>query len=321
MYRSRFSLPSNTQRGAALLVVMLFFFLAATTVFLQQSNAVGARNRADMVTASLMAQAKDALIGKSASNDNLPGSLTCPDTDDDGMADGAFGNCTSLVGRLPWKTLHMSEPLDGHGERLWYAISFKLRDNVASRPLNAQQPLELSLDGTLNIAAILFSPGSPLANQLGRPSNALGDYLDGSNGDGDNAYVSKPASDNFNDKTLAISRDEIFRTVNQRILAEIRGPDDNAPGTPSFGLRRYHAVKGEFPWPANNNDGHEDVGNASANKLPYADLSFDSSTLTWLNDNQWFQLIGYRRLGPQAAQLMIGSSVMDILPCSSSPCP
>lgn len=326
MLRSRVSPRSVRQRGAALLALVLFVFLAASAFVLKQGNAVGARNQADLVTASVMAQAKEALLGRAASDANRPGSLTCPDTDDDGVANQVGGACTSLLGRFPWKTLDIPEPLDGNADRLWYAISFKLRDHDDSSPLNSQQALQLSLDGAPNVAAIIFSPGLPLASQNGRPSNALGDYLDGSNSDGDDAYVAGLPSANFNDKALAITREELFRTVNQRILAEIRGPDDNASGPPSLGLRRYHAAHGDFPWADVDGDGFADLGQP-AGALPFNDLELNALPLPsrppylWLNENGWLPLIAYQRLGPNSARLSIGTSTMTVVPCSSSPCP
>lgn len=305
------------QRGAALLVLMLITFLATTSWILAQSNATSARAQFDKTTASALAQAKEALIGRAAMDENRPGSLTCPDVDDNGVADGDFGDCDSLVGRLPWKTLDVPELFDGNGERLWYALSFKLRDHNDSSPINPQQALQLTLDGTPDIAAIVFSPGPPQSSQSGRPSNTITDYLEGSNSDGDDAYVSGPMSPNFNDKVLAIVSDELFRTVNQRVLAEIRGPDDAAPATPPDGLRGYHTANGFFPWADSGNDGNGDVG-TTAGSLPFNELVLP---LGWLNLNGWLPLITYERMGANSARISIGSSQMNIAPCPSSPCP
>jgi len=300
---------------------MLFIFLAATTWILGQSSGTSARNQRDKATATAMAQAKEALIGRAATDANRPGSLPCPDVDNDGVADGVGGNCTSYVGRFPWKTLDLPELLDGNGDRLWYALSPGLRDNAAAQPINPQKALELTLDGALNIAAIVFSPGAPLVNQNGRPSNAVADYLDGNNNDGDNAYISGLPSATFNDKALAITRDDIFRTVNQRVLAEIRGPDDNAPGSPQWGLRRYYADNATFPWADSGIDGNGDPGTATG-KLPYNDFSINPASLVnWLNPNAWLPLVTYQRLSAGTARITIGTSKLDVIPCPSSPCP
>ena len=186
MFRNIFPSFLSRQHGVALLIFMFFIFLAATTWILGQSSGTNARNQRDKQTATAMAQAKEALIGRAATDANRPGSLTCPDVDNDGVANGDFGNCDALVGRFPWKTLDIPELLDGYGDRLWYALSFNLRDHNSSPPINPLTVLQLTLDGSpQNIAAIIFSTGAPLANQNGRPSNTVADYLDGSNNDGD----------------------------------------------------------------------------------------------------------------------------------------
>jgi len=321
------------QHGAALLIFMLFIFLAATTWILGQSSGTNARNQRDKVSAYVMAQAKEALIGRAATDLNRPGSLPCPNINGDGFAPPFAGTqCPSYIGRFPWKTLGLPEPLDGNGDGLWYALAPGSRDNLAAQPINPQKPLELTLDGTPNIAAIIFSPGSPLVNQNGRPSNAVADYLDGSNNDGDNAYVSGPPSATFNDKTLAITRDDIFRTVNQRVLAEIRGPDDNLAGPPTYGLRNYHAANGIFPWSDSGSDGFGDVGTIIGN-LPYNELELhasptppippDNPPYSWLSPNGWLPLITYQRLSSSLARIgIVGSNnSLDVIPCPGSPCP
>ena len=314
------SAPSHVrQRGAAVLVLLLVVFIAATTIFLKQSNAVSIRGQADLVTTRAMAQAKEALIGRAATDSNAPGSLPCPNINGDGTAPLFSGSqCPAYIGRLPWKTLHLPEPLDGNGDALWYALSPGVRDKTsAPHPVNPQIALELTLGGTPNIAAIIFSPGAPLASQNGRPSNAVADYLDGSNSDGDYNYVTGPASANFNDKALAITRDELFRTVNQRVLGEIRGQ------TPSYGLRHYFADNGYFPWFDSGNDGYGDIGTTSGN-VPYNDFGIDPATLVWLNLNGWLPLLGYQRLSSYSVKIGItgsGSSMDVVMPCPSPPCP
>jgi hypothetical protein len=62
-----------------------------------------------------------------------PGYLPCPDLDDDGWAEPTCGSQngesgqSERLGRLPWKTLGLADLRDGHGERLWYAVSSKYK--------------------------------------------------------------------------------------------------------------------------------------------------------------------------------------------------
>jgi hypothetical protein len=308
------------QRGVVLLLFMFVFFLGAMSWLLAQGNTGSLRRRIDATTAAAMAEAKAALIGRAAQDGNRPGSLTCPDTDDDGVANQVGGNCASYIGRVPWKTLDMEDPRDGWGERLWYALTDELRDNPAAHPINSQKTLQLSLDGVANHAALIFSPGPPLPGQHGRRSDAVADYLDESNNDGDFAYVSGPRSASFNDTVLAITRDELFRTVNMRILAEIRGPVDSATGAFSFGLRGFHAGNGMFPWADTGADGYADA-DAISGRLPCNDLNFKPETLTWLNANNWLELVSYQSNEDGSALISIGSSQMTVVSCLDLPCP
>ena len=221
--RWRVPILQHEQRGAALLIFMLFSFLIGTSWFLSQVNTESARRHLDDVTASGMAEAKTALIGRAAQDDNRPGSLTCPDTDNDGVANQIGGNCTAYVGRLPWKTLDLPDLRDGHGERLWYALTPELRDNPGAQPINPQQVWTLTLNGAGNVAAVLLSAGPPLASQNGRPSFDVNDYLDEANKDGGPNYISKPTSPSFNDRIIAISRDQLFRIVNRGVLGQLAG--------------------------------------------------------------------------------------------------
>ena len=300
---------------------MLVFFLAAASWALNRSSSVDAHNRARKTTADAMSQAKEALIGRAASDGNRPGSLPCPDLNNDGVAELFSGSvCPGYLGRLPWKTLDLPELRDGQGERLWYALAPRLRDDDSAHPINPQQALELSLNGTTNIAAIVLSPGAALSTQGTRPSNTAGDYLEGSNSNGDYAFVTGAATGIFNDETLAISHDDIFRAVNQRVLGEIRGPDDNALGAPTYGLRRYYANNAMFPWADSDNDGLANPG-ISSGGIPYKDLTMSTATLDWLTKNGWIALLGYQRTSTSSVAISLGSSQMTVIPCQHSPCP
>lgn len=305
---------SGRQRGVALLVLMLLVFLAGASWMLAQSGSMEGRNQVNKVTASAMAQAKEALIGRAATDNNRPGSLTCPDVDNDGVANGDFGNCDALVGRFPWKTLDVPELLDGNGERLWYALSFNLRDHNSSPAINPQTLLQLTLDGSPpSIAAIIFSPGAPLSNQNGRPSNAVTDYLDGSNNDGDNAYVSGPQSATFNDKVLVITRENLFNAVNRRILGEIRGDALS-------GLVKSYAENGNnYPWAAADALGVPSAGELGP-YLPYTSLVLPSETATppMFSSNNWYPLIAYN-VNVSRQQVIITISTPSPVICKITP--
>src|ERR1700675_860066 len=119
------------QKGFALMLLLLLVGAgvgAALFSFLSSSR-LGLER--DQKTTAALAQAKDALIGRAASDNNRPGSLPCPDTNNDGSAELFVGNnCPSYIGRLPWRTLGLPDLRDSSGERLWYALSSTLRDHT-----------------------------------------------------------------------------------------------------------------------------------------------------------------------------------------------
>ena len=281
---------------------MLIFFLAATSWILRQSGNSSARNQLDKVTTTAMAQAKEALIGRAATDVNHPGSLPCPDVNNDGTAeltDSPGGNCPAYFGRLPWKSLGLPKLLDGNGDMLWYALSPKLRDNVAAQPINPQQPLELTLDGTPNIAAIVFSPGPPLANQNARPSGTITDYLDGSNNDEDYSYVSGFPSPTFNDRALAITQANLFSIVNRSILAKLAGVDG------ATGLGKYYS--------ANSSNYPPTSADLRTELTPH----FDSATNTALSNNGWYPLVSYNYVN--ASQTILTISIPTPVSCTITP--
>src|SRR6185436_20415405 len=122
--RRRAKTPSALQRGAALIVMLALVGIVAVALVLKVGYAAGDRTGRDTKTALALGQARDALIARAAMDVNRPGSLPCPDTDNDGAAELFAGvNCPAYVGRLPWRTLGLPDLRDGAGERLWYAVS------------------------------------------------------------------------------------------------------------------------------------------------------------------------------------------------------
>jgi hypothetical protein len=121
----------------ALLIATLMLLTCIGVVF--AIGFAGASGGAERERASLraLAEAREALIAYAADHSiNAvvgPGYLPCPDTDDDGWAEPTCGSQNGdsgqaeRLGRLPWKTLGLDDLRDGHGERLWYAVSSKYK--------------------------------------------------------------------------------------------------------------------------------------------------------------------------------------------------
>lgn len=304
-------------------------------------------------TATALAQAREALIGYAASRTTPagPGTLPCPDTDNDGSANdfGGGNNCTTYVGRLPWRTLGLPAPRDGHGECLWYALSPKFRyllspaTRSASERLNYQSAGELLVygadstpvqvmrwDGTVGnaasdpVVAVVFSPGPALSGQdraaSGSPAcggNAVpSNYLDATaianNADwSDLKYVAARPDGTFNDRLEWLTVAQFFRPVARRIARDImRGPDGTG-GLRAFAL----ASGGVYPWAASPGTGTA-VPDLTAGQVPFDDITYstdaslESDAKAWLYYNDWFSLIGYA-VAPDAksATLDVGGIV------------
>lgn len=297
------------QRGAAFLLALLLLALAALAVAAADGLLAAAARAADRSTAAALARGRDALIGRAVADDNRPGSLPCPALDADGQVPLFVGNrCPAYVGRFPWKAMKTGELRDGRGDLLWYALAPALRDHPAVEPLDGRTTATLSVDGLDGVAALLFSPGPPLAGQTRHAASTVADHLDGANADGDDAYVTAGT----NDRLLPIARDALFRPVGRRVLAEIRGPGDQ---TPAAGLRHHHAAYGAFPWADGDGDGYADDG-IIAGRVPYRDLTLPD----WLQKNGWFARVAYRRDGADSARLELDDLRLDLRPCPASPC-
>ncbi len=232
---SLFQTAFGRQRGAALLIFMLIFFMASMSLLLSSANLSSSRVQADQTSSDALAQAKAALLARAAATSVRPGSLPCPDFNDDGEDKNGSCSETNTIGRLPWKTLGLDDLRDGDGNRLWYVLAKQLRNSSTSK-INPTTALELSMDGASNIAAIVFSPGPPLAGKNGRPSNNIKDYLDDANNEG-GPYISGPISPTFNDRAIVISHSELFSIVNRRILG-LLGVD----------LDTYYADESLYPY-------------------------------------------------------------------------
>lgn len=254
---------------AALLAALVLGSLIATAA---SFAAVPGREEA---TERALAQAKAALLAYAADRaldrDVGPGFLPCPDRDGDGWAEPTCGSLSGEVGQaqrlglLPWKTLGLPELRDGHGERLWYAVSTRhkgLLNCAASErcidltPASALGTVTvrdasgaLLHDGRVEAAAqaersgaaaVVIAPGAPLTRADGREQRrgcaaaacAPADFLDVLPGVDDNArFVDRmePANRDGNlDGFVAGPATQAGRVVVNDRLA-IVGHDDLVP--------------------------------------------------------------------------------------------
>ncbi len=185
------------QRGAALLLATLFLALLLAGFVAIELRTLDTRAERDRATERALALAREALVAYASDrpiNSIVgPGYLPCPDLDGDGWAESTCGSQNGdsgqdkRLGLLPWKTLGLPELRDGHGERLWYAVSSKykglLNCGISRACLDMTPPVALGTitvrdasgrpihDGTLadparpdagGAVAVVFAPGPPL---------------------------------------------------------------------------------------------------------------------------------------------------------------
>ncbi|HSQ04178.1 MAG TPA: hypothetical protein VLN59_09090, partial [Burkholderiales bacterium] len=230
---------SQAQKGQILLMMLLLLGMVGAAVVYGFSPTSTSVREQDRRTSAALAQARDALIGRAAADDARPGSLPCPDADNDGDADGPIGyagnNCQSYVGRLPWRTLGLPDLRDSAGERLWYVLSSNFRDYQYAGPLNpdAAGQLVVKNDSGATIdasaVAIIIAPGPSVGTQVRDAANQLVAtmYLDGENANGDATYVTGPSSAAFNDRLVYISREALFASVTVRVAKEVNAALEN----------------------------------------------------------------------------------------------
>ncbi len=172
----------HKQRGIALLIFVTVLLTTTVTVKALNHSSANTQIARDKITAAVLAQAKEALIGYATSIDlrsssRRPGDLPCPDTNNDGVTESACGNGsgttgqTLRIGRLPWKTLGISDLRDGSGERLWYAVSNNFKYNTRTSCTAAGQAGCLNSDTTGTIS--IFSADGTRLNDGGGTSGAV----------------------------------------------------------------------------------------------------------------------------------------------------
>lgn len=256
--RSRWG-PRSRQRGQALLGLLVLLGIAFSVFVYNMVDPAQASARRQARTETTLREARDALIGRAASDANRPGSLPCPDIDDDGVAELFAGvDCPSYIGRLPWRTLGLTDPRDDSGERLWYALSPVFRDNSAAGMLDVDTKGNLTVyqDSaatalTTEAVAVIFAPGPSVPGQLRNAANANNPahYLD-TKGGVNNAIAAGPlisaqTSSTFNDRLLVITTASLMPVVEMRVAREMLAL-----------LLAYRAASSCtcYPWASNNFD-------------------------------------------------------------------
>lgn len=253
------------------LLLGLVALLVMLGLAMQQSRAAREAARAQQ-TARALREARDALLAYAVqrhyvdgqSDDFRPGELPCPDRDNDGNDDGSCS--AGEIGRVPWKSLGISPPVDGDGEVIWYALSGRFRRrSLNPNPINSLTRGDLRVlgaDGSTvqadDAVFIVFSAGAPLTGQnrsatlsapcaydnAVHPENLCADnYLDAhagaSNAKENGPFIAALPDGNFNDGLLAVRSREYMHLVEQRVGREALG-----------WLKAYRDANGVYPYPA-----------------------------------------------------------------------
>jgi hypothetical protein len=136
--------------------------------------------------------------------DDGPGRLLCPDTDNDGFEDGNIdcidttsGAPVAMVGRFPWKDarLNFHEAKDASGEVLWFAVSSNFArglNSLVNSDTNGTIAIEDRSGALLHpatfavdvfgagVAAVIFAPGPAIARD-GVVQDRVADDIDPEN--------------------------------------------------------------------------------------------------------------------------------------------
>jgi hypothetical protein len=220
-----------------LTVFILALGIGAAVLATTRPVSVALYNRQVKHDEAVLSQAMDALIGRAVADANRPGSLPCPDTNDDGVAEIFAGShCPSYIGRLPWRTLGLPDPRDASGERLWYSLSSRFRDNSTAEPINTDTKVtpqvNVYLGSTATLltnepVAVIFAPGSVVGAQVrdaaskNNPANYLESGAGWDNASATGPYLIAQPSDTMNDRLRIITTAELLTPVERRAAQEI----------------------------------------------------------------------------------------------------
>ena len=241
------------------MIVLVAGLTAAAGLFtFYRTDPVAAKS--ERVVTDVLAEARAALIGYAvrrggATGTARPGELPCPDSDGDGIENAPCSSTGSLLGRLPWKTLGISELRDSAGETLWYALAPTFRDwnsmagwTTVQRRLNSDTRGTITVRGpdganvTTEAVAVVFSPGASLGAQsrsgIGAVMCALignavsrqrcaTNYLDsalGVNnaGSASGPFIQAAPNASFNDRLIHLTAQDIMPAVEMRIGGELK---------------------------------------------------------------------------------------------------
>ena len=303
----------RSARGQALLILIVMLSIATMLLVYGSTTELTRITRVEQRTRGVLEQARQALTGRAVADANRPGSLPCPDGDDDGSADLFVGSaCPTYLGRLPWRTLGVGDLRDETGERLWYALSVNFRDHPSAPPLNSDTKGTLTVYSNSNATvitsqavAVIFAPGTALPGQIRDaiaqlcstntktiPRNwCAANYLDTAaainNAAAAGPYITARPGQDYNDTVAMIVAADLMPLVEQRVALEVRN---------ALLAYRTTSTCACYPWADSGSDGTSDSG-TSRGRIPVRTAlpqNWSAGTLpAYFARNDWARVIHY----------------------------
>lgn len=271
------SRPFNSQlkqQGGFVLLLMVLVFMGLGGVVLasigQQAKVAVDRSRFEH-NQEVLQQAKAALLLYAYNypnfNDEGPGRLPCPDTNNDGVGDLTAAACVA-VGRFPFvhPDMEFYDARDADNQRLWFAVSDNF-DILGGGPIiNSastgsitvyDQTGALLYDGNgAGVAAVIIAPGMEMEGQdRAADANDPANFLETFDGYSNSAFVNGSSANTshgfrlgpvvdaasntlvINDQMVFITREELLSMARSSVLEYYREA-----------VNDYRANTGRYPW-------------------------------------------------------------------------
>ncbi|HSI45208.1 MAG TPA: hypothetical protein VK950_03435 [Methylophilus sp.] len=278
-------------------------------------------------------------------NCQRPGDLPCPDRNNDGLAETSCSN-TARIGRLPWKTLGVGDIRDGSGERLWYAVSERYKNNPRMLPLNTDTAGSWSVISTggpgwdatqgNGVVAVIIAPMQPLARKDGwvqqrndTSADAIKNYLDSTDKEDNaspvenaaNGFVQAPASINFNDVVWPVTATIMHRHMQQQVLSEVkRALRCNSILCTALPMAAAITDNSCLGWqslaagqcsPASSGLGRLPLDTAAHWPLALQHMLDGDARHHWFQQNGWREQVFYQPGSPRATVIMAGEKLVS----------
>lgn len=302
------------------MAAVLLLGVVSMAVLLSSLSSSNAATQQAIKTQLALKEAKEAVLGyilldSAASNaesetPNLkPGSLPCPDLDNDDdndFDDNVGASCSStgnFVYRFPSKNFGAGGLRDASNEKLWYAVSPDFR-TTTGKAINSSTPALIRIDNRGEYVAVILAPGLALPGQTRHTTATRNAYLEEQNAGGTVNFTTQrqraegeseeQAKTKFNDRLIGISKKEWEDAVTRRVASEIITK-----------LLEVKLATGRFPWAAEWTVSPTRYISAKSSKpqglLPVSDLwpeppapvSNADQKKDWFAENGWYRFAYY----------------------------